>query len=322
MRELLDPAVEQLVACHGDASEARLEAELLLAHGLGLTRAQLVRVLLTGAPAGEPAWAPATDLAVIRAEFQALLRQRLEQRRPLAYLLGWRDFWDLRLVVDEGVLVPRPDTECLVEALLDADTAGELPDGVVYDVGTGSGAVALALSERRSVLAGELSPAALDVARRNLARLARGEALAEPGEPPDEARRARGGERAARVLLLAADGLGAVGDERLAAVVANPPYVEPGDHARLQPEVRHEPRVALVPADGDVRAVYAGLAREARRVLRPGGLLLVEVGAGQAGWVARACGEAGLEHVGTRPDLAGIPRVVVARRPTRADDPA
>lgn len=272
-------AVVALLARAGDASGASLEADLLLAHALGCSRAQLL--LRTVLEAHEVA------------AFRALLVQRVEHARPVAYLTGRRAFRELELYVDERVLVPRPETELLVDVFLELEARGEVPPGPVADRGTGSGCLALSVAGRRKVIAVDLSAGALAVAARNVDLCG----------------------AAGRVALLQSDGLAALAHGSLAAVLANPPYVSASEHARLPEDVRrHEPRLALVPPDGDVAGMYARLLPEALRALAPGGWLCTEVGAGQAGWVAQLASGSGCDRVEVRRDLAGIERVVALRK--------
>jgi release factor glutamine methyltransferase len=262
----------------GDLAAARLEAELLLAHVLGVERAALLA-----------ACALPSDAA---AAFDALVAQRIETGRPLAYTLGHRAFWDLDLLVDERVLIPRPETELLVEVALELLAQGQLPPGPFADRGTGSGCIALALCRERPVLAVERSAEALPVATANVARCAAGE----------------------RVLLLQADGLSCLRPGRLAAVLANPPYVEAAELAGLPEDVRrHEPRAALVPAEASVPAMFARLLAESRAALAPRGWLITEVGAGQAALVACLASACGYGWTSIHSDAAGIDRVVAAR---------
>lgn len=227
---------------------------------------------------------------------QALVDRRVADGWPVAYLIGRRDFFDLSLVVDERVLVPRPETETLVEAFADLDQAGRVPPGAVADWGTGSGAVALVTSRRRAVLALDRSWPALQLAALNVA----GRAAAGPRETQ-------------AIQLAQCDGLSAVRPGSLAAVLANPPYIEPDDWAGLSDDVRHEPFNALVPRGGDVADLYDTLAREAAAALVPQGWLLTEIGWGQADRVAQSCKEAGLTSVQRHRDLAGVERVIVAQ---------
>lgn len=247
----------------------RLDAELLLAHALGVDRTRLVL------DRDQPVEGPAVRV------FQTAVRRRSVERVPVAYLIGTKGFRRLDLAVDPRVLIPRPDTEALVEWAVRG-----LPRGArVVDVGTGSGAVALALKDERpdlEVLATDVSPGALDVARANAERLA------------------------IDVRFVAGDLLAGLTAD---AVLSNPPYVESG--ATLAPEItRHEPALALFAgADGlDVhrRLVPAIVASGAR-------FAGLEVGAGQAAAV-RAQWPADWETDVGR-DLGGIERVVSAWRP-------
>jgi len=268
VREALDSAVVALSAAGVDTP--RLDAEVLLAHALDVDRTALFvdRDLRVEGPA-------------VRA-FQDAVRRRSVGREPVAYITGVKGFRHIDLHVDGRVLIPRPDTEILVEAALD------LPRGArVIDVGTGSGAVALALKDERpdlDVTGTDASPGALAVARANAARLGLDVRFREAD------------------LL---DGAGEVD-----AVLSNPPYVEDG--APLQPEIeRHEPPVALY-AGGDGLAVIRRLAAEAGASAAR--LLALEVGMGQAAEVAAVLRDAGFATTDTRRDLAGIERVVVGRR--------
>jgi release factor glutamine methyltransferase len=189
--------------------------------------------------------------------------------------------------VGPAVLVPRPETEILVEWVLEAAP----PEAAVLDWGTGSGAVALALADERPdlrVSALERSPEALAVARAN------GRGLA--------------------VEWLLSDGFAAVEGRRFAVVAANPPYLSEAELASAPAELAHEPREALVAGPTGLE-VHRRMAAEGPLHLAPGGWLITEVGAGQAGAVESLWREAGLEGVSSRPDLSGIPRVVAGRRP-------
>jgi release factor glutamine methyltransferase len=264
VRDALDSAVIALGAAGCDSP--RLDAELLLAHVLGVDRAALITDPERGL---EPDEARAfMDLAARRRE-----------REPVAYLLGSKGFRTIDLAVDARVLVPRPETEHVVEAAL------ELPAGArVADVGTGSGAIALALKTERpdlEIVATELSPDALAVARANAARLG------------------------LDVELLEGDLLDPVAGP-LDAVVSNPPYVAAGDV--LPRDVGHEPREALFGGE-DGLDVIRRLVVAARGVP----FLAMEVGAGQAHAVAELVGAEGWPDVSTVRDLAGIERVVVGR---------
>lgn len=250
----------------------RLDAELLLGEVLGMPRAQL---LLSGR---EPL------AAAQRARFERLLARRLA-REPVAYILGRRAFRRLELAVDSRVLIPRPETELLVEVGL------TLPAGWrVADVGTGSGAVALALADERPdlVLTGiDASAAALAVARENAERLGLG------------------------VRLVQADLLD---DARYDAVLANLPYVEAG--AALAAEIaEHEPPEALYGGADGLAVIRRLIARLGGRSAQTVRVVALEVGAGQAQAVLELLGAAGFTCSQVHRDLAGHERVLTARRP-------
>ncbi len=272
VREALDSAVIAITA--GGSDTPRLDAEILLADALGVDRAALF-----ADPAREVA-GPA-----VRA-FQDAVRRRSAGREPVAYITGRRGFRHLVLAVDARVLVPRPETELLVEIGVEL-----LADGArVADVGTGSGAIALALAQERpdlELVATDLSADALAVARANAVRLGLDQIEFREGD------------------LLA-------GATAVDAVLSNPPYVADGERALLAPEItRHEPPGALFAGDDGLdvirRLVPAAAAAGA-------GLLAIEVGAGQAAAVAELICAAGFRDVVARRDLAGIERVVVGSR--------
>ncbi len=272
--DALAAAVARLAAA--GVTEARADAEVLLACALGTTRTGVV------VEAGRPL--PAAAAAALE-----VVLARRTTREPLQHIVGEREFWSLPFAVDRRVLVPRPETELLVETALCV-----APDARrVLDVGTGSGAIAAALARERPaarVWATDVAADALAVARVNLAR------------------------HAPAVGLVRGDLLAPFGAGAFDLVVSNPPYVADGDVARLAPEVRdHEPRVALA-AGPDGLAALRALVVDAPRVLAPGGWLVVEVGAGQASAVRQAVEASGrYTAVEVRRDLGGIERVVAAR---------
>jgi release factor glutamine methyltransferase len=251
-----------------------VDAEWLLAHVLGLSRTELQ----TGDRQLEGA-----ELS----RFRGLSRRRAE-REPLAYILGEWGFRRLTLNVDPRVLIPRPETEAVVERCLALLEGVDEP--LVLDVGVGSGAIALALVDERPdarVIGTDVSPAALEVAEENRRRVgANGRVKLVHGE------------------LLA----GETGPFDL--VVSNPPYVAPDELLGLEPELRHEPRGALV-GEGGQEAV----ARASLDALAPGAALVLEVGDGQAATVAGLLRRLGLAEVRVSNDLAGRERIVEGRRP-------
>ncbi len=258
---------------------ARLDAGLILGAVLGMDRATLLAENTRRLSGQEIA------------RFEALLARRLE-RRPLAQVLGHREFWSLDFLVTEATLDPRPDSETLVEAVL-ASRQGN-PPARLLDLGTGTGCLLLSLlSEWRGAwgLGLDRSPEAAKVAARNASRLG----LAS---------------RAAIVVADWSSGLRGTFD----VVVANPPYIPEADLAGLAPEVaRFEPRTALV-AGADGLDDYRRIARALPELLAPGGLVGLEVGSGQAGAVADLLSAEGLLVSGTVRDLAMVERVVLAKK--------
>jgi len=259
----------------------RLDAECLLASALGCDRLGLY--VNYDRPVDEAE----------RARFRELVRERATDRVPVALLVGEREFWSLPLRVTRDVLVPRPDTETLVAAALDAfpDREAEL---AVLDVGTGSGAIALAIARERPkarVTATDVSPAALAVARENAARLGLED----------------------RVHFAEGSLFEPVADRRFALVVSNPPYVAERDAASLPPELAHEPRTALFggPDGTDVLRAFASQVRDA---LEPDGAVFVELDPAQAETVSAWLAAAGLQEIATHRDMTGRVRAVGARR--------
>lgn len=261
---------------------ARLDAELLLAHALGVARIQLYLQF------EKPLEASEVDV------YREFVRRR-SRREPVAYITGEREFWSLPLRVDPRVLIPRPETELLVEAAL--ARGAPAGDGLRFlDVGTGSGAVTLALLSERpgwTAVGIDASPGALAVAADNADRLALSH----------------------RVAWRCGDFFAPVAGERFSLVVSNPPYVPTGDLAGLSPDVvRYEPRQAL---DGgaDGLTFVRRLADEGARVVESGGWLAFEFGAGQERDVESLLGASGAwNEVAMLKDYAGLPRAAVARR--------
>jgi release factor glutamine methyltransferase len=280
VRDALGGATDALAAVGVDSP--RLDAELLLGEAAGWDRALLAAEPDAGIPA-----------AAARL-FGEMVRRRL-RREPVAYILGRKGFHRIELAVDRRVLIPRPETELLVELAL------ELGPRRVLDIGTGSGAVALAIVDELpdcEVVATDTSTAALEVARANAERLG----LAD------------------RVELV--EGTLPLGAGELDLIVANLPYVAESEWAGLEPEVTEwEPREALLAGPDGLDAIRALLAadsvrylsRSAQQKANGDGVLALEVGEGQAEAVSGLMREAGFGAIETRPDLAGIPRVVVGR---------
>jgi release factor glutamine methyltransferase len=222
------------------------------------------------------------------------LLERRKQGEPMQYITGDAEFYGFLFHVTPAVLIPRPETEHLVEAVI--HLAASYPSPRIIDVGTGSGCIAVSLAHElpKAVIAAiDLSTEALAVARRN----------AELNEVSD------------RIRFLHGDLLAPVAGERFELIVSNPPYVPTGDRQTLAVEVReHEPALALF-AGEDGLDVYRRLIPDAYAALVPGGLLALEIGYGQSGPIASLLCGAGFERIEFIPDLQSIDRVACARRP-------
>lgn len=258
----LDSAIKRLEAA--GVESARLEAQVLASHAIEVERSLLITRLEL----------PIPDTA------EQLLDRRLK-REPLAYILGYREFYGRRFLVSPAVLIPRQETETLLEMAIKAAPQR----GSVLDVGTGSGCLAISLKLERpdlTVWACDLSPAALDVACSNAAELD------------------------AEVRFIVSDLLEALEGWRFDLIVSNPPYIAEG--TPLQPEIaHHEPSLALY-AGCDGMAIYRRLAAESLRVLKPVGAVCLEVGDGQADAVCELF--EGWVLVEARHDLLGIVRAI------------
>jgi release factor glutamine methyltransferase len=260
-------------------ADARRESEALLAAALRIGRATLL------AHPGR------------RIDGEALARvqawiDRRARGEPLAYLTGEREFWSLPIKVTPAVLVPRPETEELVAHALALGGEG---DRALVDLGTGSGCIAIAIAHERPhwrITATDASQAALDVARANA--------------------RALGLDR---IEFLHGDWYAPLAGRRFDLIVSNPPYVAEDDAALDDPALRHEPRRALTPG-GDGLAALRHIVDGAPQVLRPGGWIALEHGAGQAREVAALLVARGFTHVRCAPDLAGRERVASASLPS------
>jgi release factor glutamine methyltransferase len=263
-------------------AEARFDAELLLRHALGCSRESLFARL------EEPVSAEATGHF-----FQLIERRR--GRVPIQHILGTQEFYGLTFRVTPAVLIPRPETEGIVEEVLkELGTRGRPR---IADVGCGSGCIGIAIAREipsAEIAAIDRSPAALAVAREN----------------------ARSHEVEDRMEFILGDLLEPLlqKKEPVDAVVSNPPYVADDDLSRLEPEVsEHEPRIALAGGVSGVD-VIGRLLTQTGDALAAGGLLFMEIGRGQDARVEELVEDAGLELVRFAPDLAGIPRVAVARK--------
>jgi release factor glutamine methyltransferase len=260
-------------------SEPRLEAEILLSEATGWPRTRLV------------AW-PETQLdAATSARFGALLARRMAGE-PIAYIRGHQEFWTLDLRVSPDTLIPRPETELLVEIALDLPAPGQ--PRRVADLGTGSGAIAAAVASERPnwrIIASDRSAAALAVARSNFHHLGLG-----------------------NVQPLQADWLAPLGPSSLDLILANPPYIPAADPHLDRGDLPYEPRAALAAGPDGLEAIHLIL-RDAIRCLRTGGLIAVEHGCTQGDVVRRMFGDRGLIDPETRSDLAGLERVTLGSAP-------
>jgi len=261
------------------AADAALDAEVLARHALGWDRAVLIARSREEAPSGFE-------------ERYADLITRRTGREPVAYIVGVREFWNRDFEVTRDVLIPRPETELVVEEVLEDAHASLL--ATVVDVGTGSGCIAVTIAAELPevrVTATDISTAALAVARRNAERHGVG----------------------SRVTFLLTDLLDGVSGP-LDLIVSNPPYMSSEIEPTLQPEVaKYEPRRALYAGDDGLDA-YRRLFPAAAERLADKGLLVVEFGFGQEGDVRRLARAAGLQVARVRADLQNIPRVAVLRR--------
>jgi release factor glutamine methyltransferase len=273
LQQLLSEDAARLASGLGlDAASARLEAQYLLQHALRKSRAWLL---------AHPEVVPEPSQQQV---YAAMLQRRLAGE-PVAYILGEREFYGLNFRVTRATLIPRPETELLVELALERIA----PHAAcrVLDLGAGSGAIALSLAHARpqaEVVAVDASAAALEVAQENAARLG-----------------------IANASFLCGDWYAPLADQRFQLIVSNPPYVAAGDPHLSQGDLRFEPASALASgADGldDIRRIAAG----ARAHLAPGGWLLLEHGYDQGPAVREILRRQGMEAVFTAPDLAGTGR--------------
>ena len=264
----------------------RTTAEILLAHAIGAKRIDLY--LRYDQPLH------ADELS----RFKALIKRRAS-REPLAYILGHKEFWSMDLEVDRNVLIPRPETECLVERALEILAAEPNPDRKsVLELGTGSGAVLLALASenpRHSYLGTDISSDAVGVARRNSIRHGLGE----------------------KVRFVVADGLTPFEAKSglFDLIVSNPPYIRSGDLKQLQPEIHaYEPAAALDGAEDGLRCLRH-IIECAHRYLKPAGALLLEIGHDQQAPLIQIINSGGqYEHTRFYKDYSGHDRIVSMRK--------
>ncbi len=280
-------------ALAGSSDSSDFDAEVLLCRSLDTTRASLI------------AW-PERELSPAQHEQYVEWLEQRKQGTPIAYLLGEREFWSLDLNVTPDVLIPRPDTELLVELAL--ELGAQLTDDAqsdeqplkVADLGTGSGAIALALCHEKphwDITATDLSPQALDVARQN----------ADALEMPD-------------VKFHQGRWCEALPQRDYHLIISNPPYIRADDPHLQQGDLRFEPPQALASGDNGLDDLKT-IIHCSREHLRPGGWLLLEHGYDQHQDVQTLLSDAGYENIATQHDLAGIPRVTLGQfnAPTQAD---
>jgi release factor glutamine methyltransferase len=271
-----------LPVCHS-AQQAAAEAALILESQLGAT------VETVYAEPDRPVSGQDCERVT------ALLERRVAERMPIQYLLGEAVFYGLRFKVSPAVLIPRPETELLVDAA--AEICQAHGGRSILDIGTGSGAIPLALAHRLgdavTLAAIDLSEAALAVARENAARL----------------------NLTDRVRFLHGDLLAPVAGERFDLILSNPPYIHPGEKQSLTAEVlAHEPHQALFVPPGEAAVYfYRRIAEAAPACLTPGGWVIVEMGQGMAEAVSACFSQAGFREIRVMPDYAGIDRVLIAR---------
>jgi len=281
MNNTLQDVITQATALIADCSDnPRLDAELLLAHVMGKDRGYFYT------------WPDLELPAQLQQAFEELLQQRLSGK-PLAYILGTREFWSMDLSVTPDVLIPRADTEILVEQILEKTPSDQAVS--ILDMGTGSGAIALAIARERphaDVYAIDQSEAALDVAKHNAEK-----------------------HGLKNVRFVHSNWYEALPEEvSFDFIVSNPPYIRDDDPHLEQGDLPHEPRSALASGKeglDDIEKILNGL----RQYLKPGGWLMLEHGYDQGTAVQQRFTESGLEQVCCHQDLQGLDRICIGRLP-------
>jgi release factor glutamine methyltransferase len=272
-------ARRRLTAAGISTDEAELDARLLAEHVLGWTTE---RFFADAGTRATPDFSERYDMLIARRA----------AREPYAYIVGRQEFWGLEFFVGPAVLIPRPETELIVEAAL--ERIADATSAAIADVGTGSGCIAVTLARERraaTLTATDISSGAIDIARANAARF----------------------DVADRVDLRRVDMLDGI-EGPFDLIVSNPPYVCERDRGRLQPEVQFEPAAALFAGEDGLDAIRR-LVNEAASRLKTGGALIFEFGFGQADAVAELISDtSGLTIVGLRRDLQDIPRTAIAQR--------
>lgn len=274
--------LQQAVAALVTSESPRRDAEILLGHVTGKARTFILAF-------------DETELSASQADALAQLLARRVNGEPVAHLVGTREFWSLPLFVSPATLIPRPDTECLVEQAL-----ARLPTTPcrILDLGTGTGAVALALASERpdcQLTAVDFIADAVALAQRNATHLG-----------------------VTNITILQSDWFSALGEQRFAMIVSNPPYIDEQDEHLAQGDVRFEPKTALVAAQNGL-ADLAHIISRGRQALEPGGYMLLEHGWKQGDAVRELFLAAGYRHAETCRDYGGNDRLTLAQWPGVAE---
>ena len=270
-------AATQLKAQGIEAETAKLEAQLLLQHALNVNRAWLIAHEHENLPPS------------IHEAYRAMLERRLNSE-PIAYILGYREFYGLNLKVTADTLIPRPDTETLVEAALAKTSYQEKSQ--ILDLGTGTGAIALAIAKHRPqahITAVDTSENALKISQENAQNL-----------------------HISNVQFMLSNWFDALKNQRFDVIVSNPPYIEANDMHLKQGDLRFEPISALASGEDGLDAIRA-IISQAPQHLNPHGWLMLEHGYNQASKVAALLEQAGFSDISNAKDLSGIDRVTIGR---------